>query len=271
MRSSWRSGPRGPECTPTIQYSKLSGLAKNISGVSFDKLGKHLICSAAKYFPTLYAIEEEIPKCVFENKNFKDYCTYKSAQFGGNDDQFVVSGSDDFRIYVWERPPIDGAPGKEEQNTNQNKYWGDDFDILYARKCKAILIGHRSIVNNIAFHPVEPLMVSSGVEKIIKFWSPFPFGPSDLIPTVKRGRSPTIFNSDEEEEEEDEEEAIEGLELSDGDEDGTKEDKMVLRLFDYLNYVEAYHPNMMEAVQSDEDNESSDSDDEARDYDVEDE
>jgi len=40
-------------------------------------------------------------------------------------------------------------------------------------KTHSILTGHRSIVNNIRYHPHLPLMVSSGVEKVIKLWIPF--------------------------------------------------------------------------------------------------
>jgi len=40
-------------------------------------------------------------------------------------------------------------------------------------KTHRILTGHRSIVNNIRYHPHLPVMVSSGVEKVIKVWTPY--------------------------------------------------------------------------------------------------
>nr|CAD7198130.1 unnamed protein product [Timema douglasi] len=41
-----------------------------------------------------------------------------------------------------------------------------------------ILRGHRSIVNQVRFNPSNYIIASSGVEKLIKFWSPFPLPES---------------------------------------------------------------------------------------------
>jgi hypothetical protein len=37
------------------------------------------------------------------------------------------------------------------------------------------LQGHRSIVNSVLFHPHQPLIVTAGVEKIVRQFSPFPY------------------------------------------------------------------------------------------------
>ena len=37
------------------------------------------------------------------------------------------------------------------------------------------LKGHRSIVNSVLFHPDQPIIVTAGVEKIVRQFSPFPF------------------------------------------------------------------------------------------------
>lgn len=36
-----------------------------------------------------------------------------------------------------------------------------------------VLYGHRSIVNQVRYNPQKCILASSGVEKIIKLWSPF--------------------------------------------------------------------------------------------------
>lgn len=36
-----------------------------------------------------------------------------------------------------------------------------------------ILIGHRSIVNQVRYNPQKCLIASSGIEKVVKLWTPF--------------------------------------------------------------------------------------------------
>lgn len=43
-----------------------------------------------------------------------------------------------------------------------------------------VLRGHRSIVNQVRFNQSSCVLASSGVEKMIKIWSPFPLGNSSL-------------------------------------------------------------------------------------------
>ena len=63
--------------------------------------------------------------------------------------QYVVSGSDDFNLYVWRIP---------EQLP----------DVPWVGEAHLVLRGHRSIVNQVRCNPANQLMVSSGVEKVIK-------------------------------------------------------------------------------------------------------
>jgi hypothetical protein len=41
---------------------------------------------------------------------------------------------------------------------------------------KDIIIGSRSIVNNVRAHPKLPMLASCGIEKVVKIWSPIHFG-----------------------------------------------------------------------------------------------
>lgn len=69
-------------------------------------------------------------------------------------------GSDDFNLYMWKIPPMDG------------KAWVESAHM--------VLRGHRSIVNQVRYNQVSCIFASSGVEKIIKIWSPFPLGTGCL-------------------------------------------------------------------------------------------
>lgn len=69
--------------------------------------------------------------------------TIKGVNFYGPNSEFLISGSDDGHIYIWDK------------KTGQ---------ILQ------ILKGHQDIVNSIATHPTEPLFASSGIEDIVKLW-----------------------------------------------------------------------------------------------------
>jgi hypothetical protein len=61
-----------------------------------------------------------------------------------------------------------------------------------ASSCASTDHCHRSIVNNIAYHPSLPLMVSSGVEKVIKMWSPYPITSEHREPMKVRRRQPYL-------------------------------------------------------------------------------
>ncbi|CAG8663217.1 16694_t:CDS:2, partial [Funneliformis caledonium] len=55
-----------------------------------------------------------------------------------------------------------------------------------------VLEGHRSIVNSVIWHPHFPLIFSSGVEKIIKVHSAFPFSNKDYEPKVPQPPRPKL-------------------------------------------------------------------------------
>lgn len=55
-----------------------------------------------------------------------------------------------------------------------------------------VLRGHRSIVNQVRFNYTHNLIASSGVEKIVKLWSPFP------LPEDRGGKTEaTVMNESE--------------------------------------------------------------------------
>lgn len=81
----------------------------------------------------------------------------KSCCFAGEMDEYVLSGSDDFNLYAWRIDDVDMEKNDQWIDTNQ-----------------LVLFGHRSIVNQVRYNPEKCIIASSGVEKIVKLWSPFP-------------------------------------------------------------------------------------------------
>ncbi|KJE97808.1 hypothetical protein CAOG_07902 [Capsaspora owczarzaki ATCC 30864] len=71
--------------------------------------------------------------------------TVKDVAFFGPESEFVVSGSDDGRIFIWRK---DNA------------------------KLVQLLDGDRDVVNCMTGHPFDPVMATSGIESSVKIWQP---------------------------------------------------------------------------------------------------
>jgi len=69
--------------------------------------------------------------------------TIKSVNFYGPKSEFVISGSDDAKIYIWDKSTT---------------------ELL------TILEGHDEIVNCIVGHPTQPMIASSGIDNVVKLW-----------------------------------------------------------------------------------------------------
>ncbi|KAI6186465.1 hypothetical protein M3Y98_00135500 [Aphelenchoides besseyi] len=87
----------------------------------------------------------------FNDPEFQNQITMKSCLF--MDDDTLLCGSDQWDIFAWKVP-----------SDNEVRHVSDSYSILR---------GHRSIVNHIRYSSRNSLIVSSGVEKIVKCWSPF--------------------------------------------------------------------------------------------------
>ncbi|KAJ8941914.1 hypothetical protein NQ318_013247 [Aromia moschata] len=135
-----------------LYYDSNSG---KISGISacFDSTGKKILALRRRLPPVLYATQSEHALCQFYHPQYYNSCTMKTCCFAGDDD-YVLSGSDDFNLYMWKIPPDDCE-------------WGSSHVILR---------GHRSIVNQVRYNKHNNLIASSGVEKMVKLWSAIPIG-----------------------------------------------------------------------------------------------
>jgi WD40 repeat protein len=119
--------------------------------VRFNTMGTHLLALRRRLPPILYSTLDQDPICQFYNQDYYNSCTMKSCCFAGANDEYVLSGSDDFNLYIWKVYDAD---------LESRHQWVD--------KNQMVLYGHRSIVNQVRYNPQNCLLASSGVEKIIK-------------------------------------------------------------------------------------------------------
>ncbi|XP_039598220.1 DDB1- and CUL4-associated factor 5 [Polypterus senegalus] len=125
--------------------------------VRFNSTGTQLLALRRRLPPVLYELHSRLPIFQFDNQGYFNSCTMKSCCFAGDHDQYILSGSDDFNLYMWKIPkdPEAGGPGRVVNGAFM------------------VLKGHRSIVNQVRFNPYTYMICSSGVEKVIKVWSPY--------------------------------------------------------------------------------------------------
>ncbi|XP_077296815.1 DDB1- and CUL4-associated factor 5 [Arctopsyche grandis] len=135
-----------------IKYGSGSSISQNCMSVRFDKSGDHILALRRRLPPVLYSTHSSEPRAFFYHPDYYNSCTMKSCCFAGDRDQFVLSGSDDFNLYMWKVPDT------------PEKTWVDETHL--------ILYGHRSIVNQVRYNSEYSVIASSGVEKVIKLWSP---------------------------------------------------------------------------------------------------
>lgn len=77
-----------------------------VSGISacFNSSGSHLLALRRRLPPVLYETQRETAVCQFYHPHYYNSCTMKTCSFAGEDDEYVMSGSDDFNLYVWKIP-----------------------------------------------------------------------------------------------------------------------------------------------------------------------
>ncbi|KAL3874283.1 hypothetical protein ACJMK2_037322 [Sinanodonta woodiana] len=131
-----------------------SFVQQSCMSVRINQSGDQIIALRRRLPPVLYKINSPLTACEFDHSGYYNSCTMKSCCFAGDKDQYILSGSDEFNLYMWRIP--------------------DDLsERLYIHSAHLVLKGHRSIVNQVRFNPQNHLIVSSGVEKIVKVWTLF--------------------------------------------------------------------------------------------------
>eukprot|EP01127_Copromyxa_protea_P010972 TRINITY_DN2727_c0_g1_i3.p1 TRINITY_DN2727_c0_g1~~TRINITY_DN2727_c0_g1_i3.p1 ORF type:complete len:326 (-),score=65.71 TRINITY_DN2727_c0_g1_i3:113-1090(-) len=92
----------------------------------------------------------------YHRQRYSGHCnvrTVKGVSFFGPEDNYVCSGSDDGRIFIW--------------------------DKLTARLVN-IMKGDSAVVNVISGHPFDPVLATSGIDSDIKIWEPIGESPKPL-------------------------------------------------------------------------------------------
>ncbi|ROT81775.1 WD repeat-containing protein 22 [Penaeus vannamei] len=136
---------------PVLRYGE-KRCAQSSMCARFNRTGNQIIALRRRLPPVLYNTHSSKPVCQFDAEHYYNSCTMKSCCFAGDNDQFVLSGSDDFNLYMWKIP-------------------GNNSSEHFVSEAHMVLKGHRSIVNQVRFNPQNFIIASSGVEKIVKLWS----------------------------------------------------------------------------------------------------
>jgi WD40 repeat protein len=170
-----------------------------ITGCVFSKDGSEIVTTTLKDFIYLYDTEsktgstepaakvrktekgeepcrspdsdqkQEPPTAEKSYKNvYRGHCssrTIKAVNFYGPNSEFVISGSDDAIIYIWDKKTA---------------------ELL------TILEGHDDIVNCIIGHPTQPLIASSGIDNVVKLWQNVEDYPTEEVLQHRKKRQKEI-------------------------------------------------------------------------------
>lgn len=69
--------------------------------VRWDQTGRKILALRRRQTPVLYEIGNPEPIAQFVHSKYENSVTMKSCCFAGLKDEYVLSGSDDFDLYMW--------------------------------------------------------------------------------------------------------------------------------------------------------------------------
>ncbi|KAJ3045982.1 hypothetical protein HK097_001076 [Rhizophlyctis rosea] len=216
----------------------------DVSGVGWSPDGRYIGSVPHRWYPTIYDFRHREPVCVLRGEGYKSISTVKSPTFATlstpnsyTPQLHFLTGSDDFHAYAWRIPPlsefesqtlfdysgrISGAEGVGYYCGNGVKCYPPSIDYSFR------LRGHRSIVNSVAAHPYQDLVVTAGVEKCVRVFGAYPgLVCDDEGTTTMANRSPVSTLPGQ-----DPSTLVGGGPASGGE--GTDEDFGTLVFFDYL-------------------------------------
>lgn len=81
-------------------------MAPEITSIHFNPDRPIFCATFQKFQPTIYDVSSPLPVKTFNaprhgQGSFVNACTIKYARFGGPDNEYILCGSDDFRVYAW--------------------------------------------------------------------------------------------------------------------------------------------------------------------------
>lgn len=91
---------------PLLHYDTDLGPISGISA-TFNRLGTRVLALRRRLPPVLYGTIDNNAICQFYHPNYYNSCTMKTCSFAGENDEYVLSGSDDFNLYMWDIPEDD--------------------------------------------------------------------------------------------------------------------------------------------------------------------
>ena len=69
--------------------------------VRWDQTGTRILALRRRQTPVLYEYNQPKHIVQFFHEDYYNSCTMKSCCFAGLKDEYVLSGSDDFNLYMW--------------------------------------------------------------------------------------------------------------------------------------------------------------------------
>ncbi|KAG8833148.1 hypothetical protein FRC17_011268 [Serendipita sp. 399] len=211
-------------------------ISSSLCDIAFDRTGNIFASVSQGHFPTVYSLTDPYPiaVCTAErlpsgepvkptDRTYRNSCTIKHVSFGGplsssipnslddaafspESDQYLATGSDDFRGYVWRLPSTSYLMAKREEMEDDTHDWSlpkgkygyilsalDDTlhvpMIIDQPACR--LGGHQSIVNTARWHPVLPRIASCGIESkvVLHDCAPVIAGSIETDPSTIRRRA----------------------------------------------------------------------------------
>lgn len=75
--------------------------------VRFNSNGSLLLTLHRRLPPMLYSPSCAEPLCSFYHDEYFNFCTMKSCTFAGPQDELIVSGSDNFNMFIWRLDGVD--------------------------------------------------------------------------------------------------------------------------------------------------------------------
>ena len=167
--------------TLVLGYGGAGGVTQTSMYVRWNSRGDRILGLRRRLSPVLYRVDSPAAIAQFDHPGYYNSCTMKSCCFGGQEDEFVLSGSDDFNLYMWR------VPGEGETSCQ------------WVGRADHVLQGHRSIVNQVRYNQSRALVASSGVEKVVKLWSALPLPPSmgDITTELSTERERRVYSHEE--------------------------------------------------------------------------
>ena len=112
-----------------LEYGGLGGQQSSMYAC-WNSAGDKILGIRRRLSPVVYSVLSPAALAQFDHPGYYNSCTMKSCSFAGPDDEYVVSGSDDFNVYMWKVP--------DQSDSGQ-----------WIPRAHAVIRGHRSIVNQV--------------------------------------------------------------------------------------------------------------------------